>query len=229
MSTAENSTTDWTTAYKYIEDIGDGRGYTAGIVGWCSGTGDMLTLVQYAQTIQPGNLLEKWIAPLQQVMAVPYAQRPAKSNEVLGAAYMADWRTAAAMAWFQQAQRDERDRVYWGPALAQAQADGVGLLGLTVLYDISVNHGPGSDSESFGGIVAAARATAPPPSQGGTEKTYLTALCDKRDAVLQGWGDWQVNGRGAAHRQLINSNPNMTLPINWSMYGEPFSITSMPA
>ncbi|MDX6332507.1 MAG: chitosanase, partial [Streptomycetaceae bacterium] len=32
VSSAENSTLDWTAQYKYIEDIGDGRGYTAGII-----------------------------------------------------------------------------------------------------------------------------------------------------------------------------------------------------
>src|SRR5262245_29952809 len=42
VSSAENSSLDWKAQYKYIEDIGDGRGYTAGIIGFCSGTGDML-------------------------------------------------------------------------------------------------------------------------------------------------------------------------------------------
>ncbi|MBL1286330.1 chitosanase, partial [Streptomyces sp. For3] len=30
MSSAENSTLDWKAQYAYVEDIGDGRGYTAG-------------------------------------------------------------------------------------------------------------------------------------------------------------------------------------------------------
>ncbi|MGW0582794.1 chitosanase, partial [Streptomyces sp. NPDC002920] len=37
VSSAENSSLDWKAQYKYIEDIGDGRGYTAGIIGFCSG------------------------------------------------------------------------------------------------------------------------------------------------------------------------------------------------
>ncbi len=39
VSSAENSSLNWKTPYKYIEDNGDGRGYTAGIIGFCSGTG----------------------------------------------------------------------------------------------------------------------------------------------------------------------------------------------
>jgi chitosanase len=46
VSSAENSTLDWGREYGYIEDIGDGNGYTAGLIGFCSGTGDMLEIVE---------------------------------------------------------------------------------------------------------------------------------------------------------------------------------------
>lgn len=46
VSSAENSSLDWKAQYTYIEDIGDGRGYTGGIIGFCSGTGDMLGVVE---------------------------------------------------------------------------------------------------------------------------------------------------------------------------------------
>ncbi|MEU3356489.1 chitosanase, partial [Streptomyces sp. NPDC037389] len=55
VSSAENSTLDWKAQYRYIEDIGDGRGYTAGIIGFCSGTGDMLDLVESYAERSPGN------------------------------------------------------------------------------------------------------------------------------------------------------------------------------
>jgi hypothetical protein len=34
VNSAEQSALDWTTAYPYCEDIGDGRGYTTGIAGF---------------------------------------------------------------------------------------------------------------------------------------------------------------------------------------------------
>jgi hypothetical protein len=37
VSSAENSRLDWRGAFGYIEDIGDGRGYTVGLIGFCSG------------------------------------------------------------------------------------------------------------------------------------------------------------------------------------------------
>jgi hypothetical protein len=41
VSAAENSSLDWRPQFAYIEDIDGGRGYTAGVIGFCSGTGDM--------------------------------------------------------------------------------------------------------------------------------------------------------------------------------------------
>ncbi|KJY45898.1 chitosanase, partial [Streptomyces sp. NRRL S-444] len=61
VSSAENSSLDWKAQYKYIEDIDDGRGYTAGIIGFCSGTGDMLDLVEYYTDVKPGNVLAKYL------------------------------------------------------------------------------------------------------------------------------------------------------------------------
>src|SRR5437899_462959 len=67
VSSAENSSLDWKAQYKYIEDIGDGRGYTAGIIGFCSGTGDMLDLVEYYTGKEPGNPLARYLPALRKV------------------------------------------------------------------------------------------------------------------------------------------------------------------
>src|SRR5262245_48667588 len=54
VSSAENSSLDWRAQFGYVEDIDDGRGYTAGIIGFCSGTGDMLELVEAYRAAKPG-------------------------------------------------------------------------------------------------------------------------------------------------------------------------------
>lgn len=46
VSSAENSDTDYSLQYGYIEDIGDGRGYTGGIIGFTTGTDDLPDVVE---------------------------------------------------------------------------------------------------------------------------------------------------------------------------------------
>ena len=67
VSSAENSTLNWRGQFGYIEDIGDGRGYTGGIIGFCSGTHDMLELVREYTKREPDNILAKYLPALEDV------------------------------------------------------------------------------------------------------------------------------------------------------------------
>ena len=69
VSSAENSTLNWRTTFGYIEDIGDGQGYTAGIIGFCTGTNDLRTLVERYTDEHPDNGLAKYLPALRAVGA----------------------------------------------------------------------------------------------------------------------------------------------------------------
>ncbi|MFC4118155.1 chitosanase, partial [Nonomuraea zeae] len=178
VSSAENSSLDWKAQYGYIEDIEDDRGYTAGIIGFCSGTGDMLELVELYAERKPGNVLAKYLPALRKVNGTD-------SHKGLDPNFTKDWKTAAKDPAFQQAQNDERDRVYFNPAVRQAKQDGLRALGQFAYYDAMVMHGPGSDKLSFGGIRKSALAKAKTPAQGGSEVTYLNAFLDARKAAMK--------------------------------------------
>lgn len=178
VSSAENSSLDWKAQYKYIEDIGDGCGYTAGIIGFCSGIGDMLDLVEYYSQTTPGTPLEKYLPALRKVNGTD-------SHAGLGTAFVNNWKKAAATDAFKNAHNHERDRVYFKPSVTQGKADGLSNLGQFAYYDAAVMHGFDSGSTSFKGIRSAALKKAKPPSQGGDETTYLKAFLVERKRVMK--------------------------------------------
>ena len=165
VSAAENSSLDWRAQFSYIEDIGDGRGYTAGIIGFCSGTGDMLELVEAYTATKPGNVLAKYLPALRNVNGTD-------SHAGLDPNFTGDWRTAAADPVFQAAQEAERDRVYFNPSVRDGKSDGVRALGQFAYYDAAVVHG----YEGMRSIRSRALRRAKPPAQGGNETTWLERL-----------------------------------------------------
>jgi chitosanase len=219
VSSAENSSLDWKAQYKYIEDIGDGRGYTAGIIGFCSGTGDMLDLVELYADRKPGNVLARYLPALRRVDG-------SDSHDGLDPNFPDDWRKAARDTVFQQAQNDERDRVYFNPAVRQGKADGLRVLGQFAYYDAIVMHGDGGDSTSFGSIRRRALRQARPPAQGGDETTYLNAFLDARV-----WAMKQEEAHSGTHRVdtaqrvfLRQGNLDLNPPLDWKVYGDSFHI-----
>ncbi|MEU9131426.1 chitosanase [Kitasatospora sp. NPDC048540] len=221
VSSAENSSLDWKAQYKYIEDIGDGRGYTAGIIGFCSGTGDMLDLVEHYTDLKPGNVLAKYLPALRKVNG-------SESHSGLGSAFEKDWANAAKDTVFQKAQNDERDRVYFNPAVSQAKSDGLRALGQFIYYDAIVMHGPGTDSDSFGGIRKAAMKKAKTPAQGGDETAYLKAFLDARKVVMKKEEAHADTSRVDTEQLVFLNAKNFDLnpPLKWKVYGDPYSINS---
>lgn len=220
VSSAENSSTDWQAQYAYIEDIGDNRGYTGGIIGFTSGTSDMLKVVQYYTQLKPDNILAKYIPALKKVVGTA-------SHEGLDPTFVADWKTAAKNdPIFRQAQDHERDTVYFNPSVTQAQADGLGALGQFIYYDAMVMHGPGDDPVSFGGIRAAAMAKAKTPAQGGDETEYLNAFLDARKAAMAMEAARWNTSRIDTEQRVFLQQGNLALdpPLVWKVSGADYAI-----
>ena len=219
VSSAENSTLDWKAQYAYIQDIHDGRGYTAGIIGFCSGTGDMLDLVERYTRRAPGNVLARYLHALREVDG-------SDSHHGLDPGFTQDWKRAAADPAFKRAQDDERDRVYFGPAVRQGKADGLGTLGQFAYYDAIVMHGDGDDAASFGSIRRMALAKARPPAQGGGEVAYLDAFLDARVwAMRQEEAHSDTSRVDTAQRVFLRKgNLHLDPPLDWKVYGDSYHI-----
>jgi len=219
VSSAENSSLDWRAQYSYIQDIGDGRGYTGGIIGFCSGTGDMLQVVERYTRRSPGNVLAKYLPALRQVNG-------SASHAGLDPNFPKDWAAAARDPLFQQAQDAQRDIMYFDPAVAQAKRDGLRALGQFIYFDAIVMHGPGDDPVSFGGIRRAALRVAKPPAQGGSEVAYLNAFLDARKAAMRTEAAHSDTSRvDTAQRVFLRQgNLDLNTPLSWKVYGDSYTI-----
>ncbi|MCX4820252.1 chitosanase [Streptomyces sp. NBC_01142] len=222
VSSAENSSLDWKAQYKYIEDIGDGRGYTAGIIGFCSGTGDMLALVKRYTKARPGNALAPFLPALRAV-------KGSDSHQGLGRPFTDAWaRAATSDPAFRAAQDAERDRVYFTPAVRQAERDGLGALGQFIYYDAYVMHGQGDSKGSIGFTTLRKNAlrTAEPPARGGDEAAYLNAFLDARvEAIRHEPSHTDTSRIETAQRVFVREGRlGLEPPLSWKVYGDSYRI-----
>ncbi|MFC8228833.1 chitosanase [Streptomyces sp. NPDC057287] len=221
VSSAENSTLDWKAQYGYVEDIGDGRGYTAGIIGFCSGTGDLLKVVERYTAKRPDNALAPFLPALRAVNGTD-------SHEGLGSAFTRAWAKAATDPALRSAQDAERDSAYFDPAVGRAEADGLSALGQFIYYDAYVMHGY-ADAEGtvgFRTIRAQALAEADPPSEGGDEEAYLNAFLDARVTALRTEPSHRDTSRVETAQRVFVREGKLQLetPLAWKVYGESYRI-----
>ncbi|MEU9183466.1 chitosanase [Streptomyces sp. NPDC048484] len=216
VSSAENSSLDWRRQYDYIEDIGDGRGYTAGIIGFTSGTHDLLALVERYTESDPDNALARYLPALREVNG-------SDSHEGLGPEFVTAWKTEARKPAFKRAQDSARDRNYYNPAVRLAKRDGLGALGQFIYYDAIVMHGPGKDP-GFYGIREQAMKQADTPAEGGDEEAYLDIFLDARRKTMKAEGRDTSRLDTAQRRFLYNGNLDLETPLKWQVYGQPYEV-----
>ncbi|MFD7641567.1 chitosanase [Kitasatospora sp. NPDC059795] len=215
VSSAENSTLDWRSQYPYVEDIGDGNGYTAGIIGFCSGTGDLADVITRYTALKPNNILAKYLPALA-------ALDGSASHQGLDPTFVGDWRLAAQDPLLQQAQNEERDRQYFTPSVQQAKTDGLHALGQFAYYDALVVHGP----VGFATIRTAALGKARTPATGGDETAFLNAFLDARKAYMLAADPNRNTSRiDTAQRVFLQAgNLDLRPPLNWKVYGDSYTI-----
>ncbi len=216
VASAENSTLDWRRAYGYIEDIGDGRGYTGGLVGFTSGTSDMLAVVTEYTRRKPANGLARYVPALRAVDGTA-------SHRGLGAGFTGAWRAAAADPVFRAVQEDARDRIYFEPAVRLAGVDGLRALGQFAYYDAAVMHGV----EGLREIRERAARAARTPVRGGDEIGYLTAFLDARAAEMRTEAAHSDTSRVESAQRVFlrSSNLDLVPPLSWSVYGDRYTVT----
>ncbi|WP_367295891.1 chitosanase [Levilactobacillus yonginensis] len=219
VASAENSTTNYRQQYGYIEDIGDGRGYTAGIIGFTSATGDLRQVVRrYVRLKLNHNGLRRYLPALRRVNG-------SAAHTGLGPGFVKAWHQAAKDPQMIRAQDTILNRQYLRPVLKAAKQDNLSPLGQYIYYDAIVVHGPGEDSQSFGGIRRQAKRLAKTPRQGGNQADYLRAFLQARAKVMKRERAHKDLSRLNVQRQFIkNKNYQLKRPLSWRMYGDAYRL-----
>ncbi|MEU8291491.1 chitosanase [Streptomyces pseudogriseolus] len=220
VASAEHSTTDWRSTYGIIEDRDDDCGYTAGIIGFCTGTHDLLTLVEHYTEAHPGNGLARYLPALREVDGTD-------SHEGLDPGFTDAWKAESQVPEFRAAQEKERDRVYFEPAVRLAKLDGLGTLGQFVYFDAMVFHGTGTDENGFYALRERVLEQAKTPAAGGSEKAYLDAFLDvRRETMRTRYPDRDTSRIDTAQRRFLQAgNLNLDTPLTWELYGDSYTLS----
>jgi hypothetical protein len=213
--------------YPSCSNIGDGRGYTIGQVGFCTGTGDFIEVARCYNALKPGNVLSKyWNALVSintQFLTTQMNQGSTTALDAVGK-FCTDVATAAAETdrIFDTCQDTLANADYLSTALEHMQQMGLqGMLTAGFLYDTEINFGEGDDPGGLGGtatVIGRANtdygAGLPTDFTGKTweESRWLGFLIRERVVEMSGdstWkGDLDQNGTWEAARRQHTAKTN---------------------
>jgi chitosanase len=215
-SSFENATLEL--QYDYADNIGDGRGITAGRAGFTSATGDLLLLVQRYTETEPDNVLAPYIPALEEVEGTD-------SEDGLDG-FTDAWAEAAEDPEQRKLQDDLVDELYFTPAMAIAADVGVETpLGQAIVWDTMIQHGAGGENGTRA-IIAETREAAGDAGQ--DESGWLDVFLDVRLRHLRDAyedADESSESRVNALRSLVEAGDlALEPPLTWEVYGQTFSL-----
>ncbi len=217
LSVFENSTQE--IQYCYMENIHDGRGYTAGKAGFTSATGDLYEFVKKYQRVNHNTVLAKYLPELKRLAAD-------SDPDVKGLrGLLKDYRAECHRSDFVTAQDELVDEMYKSPAREYVKSLGLASpLAYLIVYDTLIQQGDGDDPDSFKGVLERMK-----PSTGETE--FLSSFLKARESILMNASDegtrveWRksVDRVYALRRILEQGNFNLT-NLSIKVWGENWKI-----
>jgi chitosanase len=224
----ENSTIDF--QYDYVENLDDGRGFTAGRIGFTTGTSDALVVVKKYTEVVPKNGLAKYIPELERLED---AEDRGDVSNLEG--FDSAWKEAAADEKFRKIQDKLNDEMYFNPS--QALADILNLkfpLSRAALYDACIQHGCGGSADSLSAMISKTNAAMKgSPKDGVDEANWLAKFLEIRENVLlnpenkETQAAWsESTDRVKVFINLLNQqNFILKLPMEITCYGDSVTIS----
>jgi chitosanase len=212
----ENDTT--TLAYGYSENIKDGRGFTSGRAGFCTGTGDAIVVVSCYDAVRPDNRMHKHMRALA-ALEDRFVKSSGKQNQ--GATqdlkgWVADWNASAADPAFQSCQDGVVDAVYYGTAMQHAARKGfTTALTKAAFYDAQINMGDDNPVYGMRAMIGRADQLAGPLGPSPTreqEQQWLGHFLRVRAQVMYDDAQtWRTNMYRVAAYEKLRKSGNLDL------------------
>jgi len=199
--------------YSYIEDLGDGRGYTATQYGLCSNEPELARVIELHARSTPETQLMRYLPSL------PPRGSGTDMKKLSG--FVDAWqREARGRPSLAQACETVADDLYFTPAMSAAHDMQVASpVGQSIFYDTILQHGGGNDPDSFWSILDRAQDISDHPGPF-SESRFLEAFLDVRRSVLMNPANvattdvWRASvARVDALANLLKRNPALLLPI----------------
>ena len=197
--------------YAYVEDLGDGRGYTVTQYGFCTYNDEVAQVIgRYARFV-PDTDLKRFLVQLP----------PVTTGKHSLTGFPAAWRKEIASSEYLSIACDEEaDELYVRPALKAATAAGVqSAIGRSIFYDTWLQHGASGDHDSLPAILKRTIDETGGVS-GSSETEFLRKFLAIRKAVLQEPANRETRTvwRASVHRvdallRLLDTNPDLVPPI----------------
>ena len=213
ISLFENDTLEL--QYGYVENINDGRGFTAGRAGFTTATGDAFAVVELYSQKSPNNELAKFLPRLREL-----AESGSDAVSGLGG-FEAAWSKSAEDAVFRSSQDEIVDREYYRPAMEIGDTLGLKTaLARAVLYDTIIQHGGGEDPDGLPAVIAKTQQVAGgSPQSGVDEKVWLSAFLKVRREVLEHASDPATRKAWAESTYRVDVLSSIADAGNYDLHG----------
>jgi chitosanase len=226
ISVFENETQEM--QYGYTEELGDGRGLTAGRAGFTTATGDLVLVVQRYVDRAPDSPLKHYLPRLLEL-----AEAEDGSTDGLEGLSEA-WEEAADDPLFRTVQDEISDELYYQQAVKWRKKLNIRTpLGLLFLYDTIIQHGEGDDPDGLPALIQRTTERAGgTPKSGIKEEDWLDLFLKERretlahaqdEASREAWAE-SIGRCDALGRLAREGNYDLHGPITLEPFGTSFTI-----
>ncbi len=197
--------------YAYVEDLGDGRGFTVTQYGFCTYNSEVTQVINRFAARVPHTPLKRFLAELP----------PQKWTDQDLGDFPHTWRhEIRASKLLGEACDEEADVLFLAPAIESAAAVGVtSPVGKAIFYDTLLQHGASTDADSLPSILKRTL-----EENGSVEDTsepqFLKSFLAVRKSVLENSANHETRHvwRASAKRvdallKILNDNPDLVPPI----------------